>query len=529
MSNNRDQPTNKQDNPTNVVAYPDYGELAKQQGNTTIIEHFLAFLFTNNKKLTVKSLMVLFRNLAIILFIKTILDDSKTYLDKFKFTNIDYLKYQYQFFKYSENKYEITLSSTNQKWSHNNMNICINSLTPYLESKSIYISQPGTYYYSFQSFLVKVVTTNNKITFHVPDVVALTRHINDILDRHKEILLGNKTNMLKATVMPVSDAIQFNSTGLTYSYETPNYKKLYESLEGNFMINSMLNMGRTPYCVNFNGPPGTGKTTFGSYIANKALFDRIILYNLVQSSKVDFTTILTGLENKINNQKNDKKPNGELETILLIFDEVDKWLDSHINYKIDTFRNEARKKTETVGSNNEKTTESFTKLTEEEENDKRRQIHCDFLDKLYTLCDGQCLKDDKRYVIIFNTNDFDSLFENMGAKYDATRDRFQQYTFVKSNKQDIINITNGIRTTLKTEIEKTDKKILMSVMSNIIDFDESAYDVIPEDIEITCRSLFKILTDNSFNMPKSFECIKKYQLEGKKDEGNKVVEIFNDI
>jgi hypothetical protein len=501
-ANNNQQQDNK-----NIVAFPDYGELAKQNANSSIIEHFIAFLFAKNTKLNIKTLGLLFRNLATILFIKTLLENSKTYLDNFKFTNVDYLKYQYQYLKYSENKYEISQSSISKKWTYDNKNISIDTLTAFLEAKSIYVSAPNTYYYSVNSFLIKVVTSNNKIIFCCPDIVAITRHVEDILENHKEFLLGNKTNMLKVTLNSVTDVIQLIPVGLTYSYETDNYKTLYESLVTNSVVDSALNMRQAPQCINFNGKPGTGKTTFGSYIANKAVFDRIILYNLVQSNKLDFGTLVANLERTIGNQgPKEKKPDGEQECVLLVFDEVDKWLDSHIDLKIDQYRNEARKKTETVNPNNEKTLETYSKLTVEEETDKRKRIRDDFLDKLYTLVDGQFLKNDRKYVIIFNTNDFDSLFENAGPKYEALKDRFQQYKFKRSKKNDIINITNDIRLTLKN---KNKGETFTPLMNNIINFDEKLYENIPNNIKITCRSLFKVLTDNCFNIPKSIEHLVK--------------------
>jgi hypothetical protein len=302
-------------------------------------------------------------------------------------------------------------------------------------------------------------------------------------------------------------------------------------------------MSKAPMCINFNGKPGTGKTSFGSYIATKGIFDKVFVYNLVQAEKLDFPTILTSFENKLNQQSGkDKNINSEPETVLLIFDEIDKWLRSHIDYKIDEFRNQSRKTTETVGKNNEKTVESYEKLTEKEEQEKRIQIHKQFLTKLYSLCDGQCLKNNVKYVIIFNTNHFDKLFEGMGEEFEATKDRFRQYTFINNNKTDIINITKDIRMKLKIKIDKknnntTDVPEIIGLdeinndtidVDGIIDFDETLYNEIPNDIQITCRTLFKKVTDNSFNMPKIIDALKKYHDE-KVKKSEPVIEIFNDI
>lgn len=493
--------TNPNSEQKNVIAYPDYSQILGHQTNSAIIKYFVAFLLAKDTKLNAKTVIMLIKIFAIVLIIKNLLEESATYLDKFRFTNLDYIKYQYQHFMYSEIKHEISLSSDTKKWSINNICISMNSLSPFLDSKSIYVSQPGTYYIQYQSFMIKVITTNNKIIFHAPNVRSITQFMDDLLYKHREIILGNRTNLLKVTLSSASELVQFNGMRSTYSFETDNYKKLFDSLQSIFMVDSIINIRQSPLCINFDGEPGTGKTTFAPYIAGKGLFDRIFTYNLLQATNFDFKTLLTNLEVAINNRSpKDKNPDDEQERILLIFDEVDKYLDSYISNKIDSFRTEARTTTEKKGTISEPViTKSFTKLTLEEEADKRLQLRFDFLDKLYDLCDGQKLKNDKKYVIIFNTNDFNSLFIGTSPKYNALRDRFQQYTFTFSKKQDIIRFMEDIKNKLKNEKNESIN------ITNILNYDEKMYDMIPDNIEISCRNLFKIFTDNCFDMQKSIK------------------------
>ncbi len=492
----------------NIIVGPDYEQISKQHTNSAIIEHFIAFLFAKNTKINMQSISVLVRNFAIILVIKTLLEESKSYLDKFRFTNLDCIRYGYQYLKYSEMRYE--LSGISNKWTFDNKNISINTLTPFLESRSIYVSQPNTYYYPNGSFLVKVIIANNKIIFHVPNLVYMTKYMDDLLSRHQEILLGGKTTMSKVTLSS-ADVIQFSPLSLTYAFETDNYKNLYEALVSNFIMDSILRTQHTPLCINFDGEPGTGKTTFGSYIADKGIFDRIVLYNLVQGNNLDFKSMLLKLEQIIISQASkDKRPDDEQEIILLIFDEIDKWLDSYTCNKIDTFRNESRVKKEAISGPNSSPTviESYQKLTPEEEEDKRKQIRIDFLDKLYNLCDGQTLKSGRKYVIIFNTNHFDNLFEGAGTKYDALQDRFQRYHFEKIGKEDIIKYIKGICLRLKSvssdSLFSSDKKRVYGPhIQKVTNFDEKIYDQIPTDIKISYRSLSKILTNNCYDIKKS--------------------------
>ena len=484
-------------NNKSIIVGPDYAQLAKQQTNSAIIEKFLAYLFapkTNNKGI---SFWILIRNLSIALLIKIILEDSKGYLDNFKFTNLDYVKYMYQYFKYSEKKYELLLVSN--KWTYLDKNMSTNTLTPFLESKAIYMSQHNTYYYPYQGFLIKVIVTNNKITFCTPQVSMIDIYINDLLTKHQEILLGNKTQMFKAKVTN-SDVIQFEPMSPTYAFETDNYKKLHDCLNILFSVDSILKIRQTPLVINFNGPPGTGKTSFAPYIANKGVFDRIILYNMVQSN-LDFKTLLNKLEMIIVQQSpKERSVSAGPEAILLIFDEVDKWFNSYSEKFIDTMRTESRSKKEIKqsGQGSEPVIlESFTKLTLDEETDKKKQLQKEFLDKLYNLCEGQTLKNDKKYVIIFNTNNFDSLFENCSTKYDALKDRFQKYEFKKINKDGIIKYFSGIKQNLINESSDN------NCIDTIINFDETIYDLIPENIEISYRSLSKILIDNCFDIVKT--------------------------
>lgn len=491
---------NSQKETQNIIAYPDYEQISRQHANSSIIEHFIAFLFTKGTKVNCKSIIMLIRNFVIILIIKILLEESKSYLDKFKFTNLEYVKYMYQYVMYSEKRYDIVKVSN--KWVYYDKNISIPNLTPFLESKAIYIQQPNTYYYQYNTFLIKVIITDNKITFCTPNVASMIKYIDEIIDKYQEILLGNKTSMIKVT-LGSSNIPQFNPMKLIYAVETDNYLKLKQSLTSILMIDSVLNIRQTPLCINFDGKPGTGKTTFGSYIAEEGIFDRIILYNLLQSYTIDFKTIIFDLERIINAQSpKDKKPDGEQEIILLIFDEVDKYLDSYTCNKIDSFRNEARMKKETKQNNETTVLESYTKLTTEEENDKRLQLKVEFLDKLYNLCDGQVLKNDKKYVIIFNTNKFKSLFANAGPKYDALHDRFQQYKFKNNTKNDIIKFIDGIINKI-INVSTNKNKLYHSYITNVTKFDKKIYDNIPEHIKISYRSLSKILIDNCFDIPKS--------------------------
>ncbi len=475
-------------NNKNIIIGPDYEQLSKQQTNSAIIAGFVSYLFSPDTKMNFKYLWKVIRTLAIILTIKTIIEDSKNHLDKFRFTNLNCIRYMYQNFKYSEKLYDIIQISG--KWTYDGKNMSNNTLIPFLESKCVYITQHDTYYYPYQTFLIKVIVINNKITFCVPNIGLVNIMMIELLNNHQEKLFGNKTQMFNAIINSTGDIMQFIPMSPIYVFETDNYIKLYNRTKTLIAVDAKLKFRKTPLIVNFNGLHGTGKTSYASYIAEKGLFDRIILYNMVQSY-MDFKTMLNKFELILTQQSpKDKKSDTNPEEILIIFDEIDKWFNSYCEKIIDDYRNESRKKMEMKSGQVSTVIESFTKLTLEEESDKRKQLQMDFLDKLYRLCEGLTLKTDKKYVIIFNTNDFDSLFLDSGKKYFALNDRFQKYEFQNIDKNGVIKYFEGIKQSL---INTPD-------INTVINFDNENYNLIPDNISISYRTLSKQLIDNCFDI-----------------------------
>jgi hypothetical protein len=512
---------NAQNDKVNYVG-PDYGQMIKHQTNGAIIEAFISMLFSKDTNFDTKTFMTMVRNLIILVGIKTGLEESKTYIDKFKFTDLKSFKYFCQRLKYSEKRYDIIKVS--EKWMYGDDVMSKNTLTPFLESKQIYIDQQNTYYYSQGSFLIKVIITANKISFCIPNTDSMIKYANnDIIYKNREVTFGGKTTMWKAMIQ--SQAIlKLEPTNLAHAFETDNYVKLEKSIIKNFLVDNCLQFQRIPFCINFDGKPGTGKTTFASYIATKGIFKQVIVYNLIQSSKCDFTETIKLLEKQLNQiSSKDKKPDDD-DTVLIIFDEIDKWLDSHINHKIHTLREEARGKKEVKKDEASQpvTIQSFEKLTKEEEEEKALQIKKDFLDQLMRLIDGWVLQDTRKYVIIFNTNNFNKLFENVNVegekenKYDALRNRFQRYHFKLSGKDEIIKYLKSINDKLYdaiTEDKMTEeqKKAYMAKtmeerikfkeqIGDLLKYDDSIYDQIPDNISISYRSLVKILRFNCFDI-----------------------------
>ena len=148
--------------------------------------------------------------------------------------------------------------------------------------------------------------------------------------------------------------------------------------------------------------------------------------------------------------------------------------------------------------------ESYEKLSREEENEKKIQIRNDFLDQLYKLVDGHVLSDARKYVIIFNTNNFNGLFLDTDDRYKALIDRFQKYKFNKIGKAEIISYLKCITNELKKKILESNNGTITKLISdkkniaNLCAYDERVLDRIPDNISITYRTLHKILRSVSF-------------------------------
>ncbi|AYV85498.1 MAG: NTPase family protein [Satyrvirus sp.] len=300
--------SNNDANKNNIIVGPDYSEIIKHQTNSAIVQAFITLLFSNSTQFGARTVLVMIRNMIILILIKILLEESKTFLDKFKFTNLNVFKYIYQRIKYSENCYDIVLVCG--KWTYNDKYISINTLTPFLELKSIFIAQPSTYYYNYMSYIIKVIVTPNKITFCVPDMQSMVRYIDtDIILRNEEILFGGKTTMWKMNISP-SNIFKMEPVQLAFAFPTKNYRNLEETIKNHALIDSALKLPYTPFCVNFDGDPGTGKTTFGSYIAQSGIFDRIVICNLVSATHLTFTEIITNIERQITITSSKERKNG---------------------------------------------------------------------------------------------------------------------------------------------------------------------------------------------------------------------------
>jgi len=189
----------------------------------------------------------------------------------------------------------------------------------------------------------------------------------------------------------------------------------------------------------------------------------------------------------------------ESKKVLIILDEIDKWLESKIDGKIDSMREDARLKAETKEGVNL----AFVKLTPIEEAERKIQLKNEFFDQLYALINGHILSDARKYVIILNMNGYDKLFQNIDPKFDALLDRFQKYEFNLVGKKEIIEYLEGF---IKEAKKNLNNQLLFpliednSLFRSLNNISPNIYDGIPDDIKISYRSLYKILISKNHSI-----------------------------
>lgn len=499
MDNNKDS--------KNIIVNPDYGQLIKHQTNGAIVEAFISYLFSKNNKFNKTTVFVIVRNMIIVVFLKIILEESKTYLDKFKFTDLNIFKYVYQSIVCSEIRYSII--KIDNKWVWDQKVISINTLTPFLEQKKIYVSQHGTYFFYVKNYLVKVIISQNEIVFCIPNIAFMTRYIElEVIHKNAEVLFG-KTVISKVVITP-SFILKLEPLQLAHAFATQNYTKLENSIRINFLINSVLNFHQAPYCVNFDGEPGTGKTSFSSYIATTSIFDRILVYNMVGSHYTNLQDLLVKLETQIANSSKDKKID-EPEKVLIIFDEMDKWLVSFLDCQLQKYITEQQTMKQSKANEETNKIEPVVYcLNESEKLEKKIQIKNDFFDQLYKLVDGHLFSDTRRYVLIFNTNNFNNIFNGADERYAALKDRFQRYYFEKIGRSDIKFYLEEISKKLQNFAEtSTTKKIDSTLLDTLCLYPDDIFEKIPQNLKISYRSLLKILRTHCFNITQTVYFLEK--------------------
>ena len=500
------------DNKVTIQSAPDPMVMAQMSTNKAILEFALKNIpsFQKNFAKTMLAYGSFGSSIAFAMVLKNLLE-SKV-VEKFSITDFDFVNYYWQkvVYRHPEQTYEII--KVGEKWVYKDKIMSSGALSTALEAKQIFMNQPGSYYFrSWDSKMVVVDVTSDRILIKAPALTRITDSLDQIMKSCEVIVQNSSTIMVRCTMSP-TEMVNVTPQSPTYSFETTNYRMLKNLIKSNFRMSKTMKFRKIPLSIIFDGEPGMGKTTFCNFMAGTGEADFIMLINLVQFKSLEFKEIVSKISKRINDQMKNVKATTE-QTIIIQFDEIDKYFESYMEDHIMKIQDDARGKKEIKKGEGDKTEEIITKsdkLTDEEIAAKKKHILNNFLNYLYEVCEGlSVLGSDRYYVIIYNSNHFDKLFnKDTDVRYQALYKRFHKFHFSKIGKSDVIDFVKDLcEKTIKSETEarlKAEADFVKYEGLNMDDYNisDEELDKIPSDIKISYRDISQILETCSYNMIK---------------------------
>lgn len=475
--------TDKKENSNTVIVGQDYSMMLSGQTNAVIVKMVISMLLPSKMECKLSNLPRIALVLLGVIGFKMALEESKDWFGKLKFSDIKALVFVYQRYKYNHTTYTFLL--TNNKYSFGDVLLSKERLSRMLSLRGVSLSQSGTYYLTYRTYYIKVVVDNGGVSFVFPDIECVNDYMNkNIIEEHKEIISESGTVMYRAVNMNQAGMLKLEATRPYLAFETDIYRELELAIKRHFLIADLYGSNVLPLGLRFNGEPGTGKTTFTSYIYHRGLAKIIIKYDMIQSSKRSFNDNITNIINLI-----EKEQVGPKDIIMVVFDEMDKWLESYIEYRIQSLRDKSKCK-KGAGETN------YEAYTAEEEDDIRLRIKEECWDTLFRMFNGELFKDNRRYVFIFNTNHFDNLWIGATDRYDALKKRFGAFDFKACGKAEVVDFLRKMNNKLLEAVKSMDtqRAIYEKLVNELVATDEH-FNKIKSDVSIDYRSLMHLMVE----------------------------------
>jgi hypothetical protein len=173
--------------------------------------------------------------------------------------------------------------------------------------------------------------TNTEFTLYYPNTAVMNEieeiQIKKLDGRGKETVYFNvldfKNNVLSINLMISNPLIPIK-----------NYQKLDEIIGRFTKIQNCLGY-KNVNAISIDGCPGLGKTSFIDYFSNKHRGDYHIYYiDMIKNYKTSFETIFNTIQIKLDDFNKNEYPDGSKGSsgIVLMIDELDKYLDMHLEY-----------------------------------------------------------------------------------------------------------------------------------------------------------------------------------------------------
>ncbi len=498
-----------------IISQPDYTEMMKIGTNVPIVN----WMITEAPKInSIGTLARYIITLLVILGGKSFLEVSG--FSSFKLSDMKMIKYYTQLLYLTTTT--LDLSKSGDKWTYKNksgdiINLSTSLLTTFFDKHLISITMSGSYYFTNKGYIIAVIVRDTIIKLTIPEIFMIPDAIEKLIVKEcQEIIIGNNTIMVR--IGNNNGMMSLVHQSPTYTFELKNYTRLKNMIRTHFSVVKHNKFQKIPLPIVFNGPPGVGKTTFGHFIAKHGDVDLVMIINMVQWTSTEFSEVINRLATKITELLKGKDKQEDT-SVVLIFDELDKYFDTYLNQQVNKYIEDTRK---TVVSSSSKpaggaggaeqstpSTIVVDRLTPEEIEAKRKQIHNTFLDAFYNLCEGlSTLGNERNYALIFNCNEIERLFKNADSKHIALLERLQVFFFAKSDRKDIIRSIKDIDATISANVPSKHSPKIISGLT------KEDFKLIPKDIKISFRDFMKKLTICGYNT-KAFI---KYLAENKDSE-----------
>jgi len=561
--------SDKNDKSTNIVVKPpDYGSIIQNQALSSVVSTTIDYLLKANIFKSKKHVARVLGNLVLIFVVHSIFMEYKHIIDGFKFSNFITLQYLWQKLR-TKKTYEFIFiknedvgdkssgdkSTAIDKWQYVLEKDKLTSLNtkkyqPLIKANMLQFfnklninidQQTENNYINYFGTIINIKVSNKMVTIYVSNIGNGYSKLKDEVESWYEKNNTNNVLFLKFIFTGASSMPKTTSLDASYVFKTNIYEKIAHIIEGRITISDKLNLPRLPQLFIFNGPPGTGKTTTGNYLAQCNLVDLLMIMPMFQPNNITrtITDILNSLAKEVTRQLDEKikiieksaNTNIKRPVVCIFLDEFDKWLHEHISKSLDAHvldiaksKKEAEMSVEKSNDKSDKSDKSEKKSPPKEviispdELAGLRETHRLYINKkikteiflhLHSMADGNLFDIRLNVLIMFNTNNYEYIFEDVDAEtlkhVDALRTRMPIFTFEEIGKDEIVKLMKDIKRKLEDETEVN-------------------YDDIADDIKISYRQIMTLLTTLHFDFNKFI-----YSINNIKIENNKHVEINQDV
>jgi len=333
-----------------------------------------------------------------------------------------------------------------------------------------------------------------------------------LIDENKKDTIGKVVERIELSTSGDQDKVVTSERAFRYVHETELYLTFKHLISNHLKCSKALDKPNA-LALNLNGPPGTGKTTFIDYIGKQNLVSYVVRINTMKFTKIPFKTIIDKI-NKMNYSNRD--------SILIVFDEIDKYLASYVTELVRKKEKALLEEYSTMNNNshtehsndNAKMKEHYPSpldflarssepvkrsLSDKEKENLRIRAKEKFCQELQLLLDGEKIEF-KRVIVLFNTNNFETIFEDTGRHYEAVSHRFAKIKFQRLNREEVIRfIKMTFDRLVSCEVEITNEN---SDIKKSWQQDYSLLAKIPADISISTRLLGQLMVISSYNLEK---------------------------